>query len=153
MKIQLMVEFGSLFCAGMLAGIEFMIHYGLRTAAEGLDERPQIELRQALILRLRWLVPAFFLPTAVLGIGLITLEGSGTGLAWRWAALAALLLWICVRVIGTVGINAATLTWRAGAPPDNWREQIQKAERFHIVGTWAAVLAFVFFLMALQRNG
>jgi len=64
-------------------------------------------------------------------------------------ALGAVLVWIIVRIVGTVRINSATLEWNPEVPPENWRQRITTAEQFHIVGTWAAVLAFVFFLLGM----
>lgn len=143
------IDFLNLFFAGMLAGIETVLHYGLRAPAEVLDEQPQIQLRQALIRRLRVLVPAFFVPTAVSGIAITLLDGVGSGFGFRCAGMLAVLTWILVRVVGTVRINEATLTWEPAAPPKNWRALISRAERFHIVGTWAAIIAFALFLTAL----
>jgi hypothetical protein len=148
------VEFVNLFFAGILAGLEVAIHYGFHAQMAALDERPQIALRQGLVRRLRWLVPAFFLPTALLGIAVAIADKTGPGFYFRAAALVAVAAWVLVRIVGTVRINSATLEWNASAPPKNWREQIGKVERFHIVGTWAAILAFVFFLgAAIQRFG
>ena len=149
MTLANILDLVSVFFAGMLAGIEFVIHYGLRTSAELLNEHSQLQLRQALVLRLRVLVPAFFVPTAALGIALTFLNSSAPGFAFRCAGVAALLTWIAIRVIGTVPINSATLTWNPGAPPKNWQVQVDHAERFHIVGVWAAVLAFACFLTAV----
>src|SRR6266851_6750183 len=73
------LDFVNVFFAGMLAGIEFVIHYGLRTPAEILDEQSQLRFRQALVLRLRVLVPAFFVPTAVLGIALTVRNSAAPG--------------------------------------------------------------------------
>ena len=143
------LDFVNLFFAGMLAGIEFVIHYGLRGPSEVLDDHSQLQLRQALVMRLRVLVPAFFAPTAVLGIALTVLNGGTPGLWFRCAGVVAILTWIVIRVIGTVPINSATLTWQPSAPPKNWKAQVNHAERFHIVGVWAAVLAFAFFLTAV----
>ena len=143
------LDFVNVFFAGTLVGIEIVIHYGLRAPAEVLDEQSQIKLRQALIRRLRVLVPAFFVPTAVSGIALTVLDGAAPGFWFRCAGVLAVLTWILIRVIGTIRINSATLTWEPGAPPKNWRALVNNAERFHIVGTWAAVAAFAFFLIAV----
>ena len=143
------LDFVNVFFAGMLAGIEFVIHYGLRAPAETLDDQSQLQLRQALILRLRVLVPAFFVPAAVLGVALTILHSAAPGFGFRCAGVAALLTWIVIRVIGTVPINSATLTWQLSTPPTNWKAQVNHAERFHIVGVWAAVLAFACFLTAM----
>jgi len=144
--LHTLFEFVNLFCSGMLAGMEFVIHYGIHAPTVALEEKPQIMLRQALVRRLRWLVPAFFVPAALSGIAVAIIDGGGPGLFLRLAALLAIVVWIFVRIIGTVRINSATLEWDPDAPPANWRQMIGKAERFHIVGTWAALLAFVFFL-------
>ena len=149
MNASLVVGFINLFFTGLLAGIEFVIHYGLRAPAEVLDEQSQIQLRQALVLRLRVLVPAFFVPTAVLGIALTVLNSAAPGFWFRCAGVLAVLTWIVIRVIGTVPINSATLAWQPSAPPKNWKALVNHAERFHIVGVWAAVLAFAFFLTAV----
>src|SRR5690348_876516 len=108
----IVLEIVNVFFAGMLAGIEFVIHYGLRAPSEILDEQSQLKLRQALVLRLRVLVPAFFVPTAITGIGLTILDGTSPGFGLRYAGLFALLIWILIRVVGTVPINSATLSWQ-----------------------------------------
>jgi len=149
MTITTVLDFVNVFFAGMLAGIEFVIHYGLRGPAEILDEHSQLQFRQALVLRLRVLVPAFFVPAAVLGIALTVLNSAAPGFGFRCAGVVAILTWILIRVIGTVPINSATLTWQPSAPPKNWKALVNHAERFHIVGVWAAVLAFAFFLTAV----
>ena len=143
------LDFVNVFFAGILAGIEFVIHYGLRGPSEILDEYAQLQLRQALVMRLRVLVPAFFVPTAVLGIALTVLNAGTPGFWFRCAAMLALCTWIVIRVVGTVPINSATVDWQLSAPPKNWKELVNHAERFHIVGVWASVLAFAFFLTAV----
>jgi hypothetical protein len=149
MNPALILDFVNLFFAGLLAGIEFVIHYGLRGPSEVLDEQSQLQLRQALIMRLRVLVPAVFVPTAASGIAVLVLDGGAPGLWFRCAAVVGMLIWILIRIVGTVPINSATLTWQLSAPPKNWKELVNHAERFHILGVWAVVLAFAFFLTAV----
>lgn len=139
----------NIFFAGILAGMEFVIHYGVRAPAEVLDDQAQLQLRQALILRLRVLVPAFFVPTAVSGIAVTVLDGAAPGLWFRCAGVLGVLIWIVIRVIGTVPINSATLAWQPGAPPKHWKALVNHAERFHILGVWVVVLAFACFLTAM----
>jgi hypothetical protein len=149
MTAAVILDVVNVFFSGMLAGIEFVIHYGLTPAAGTLDDHSQLQLRQAMVLRLRVLVPAFFVPAAVTGIALTVIHGSAPGFGLRIAGTVAVLIWIVIRVIGTVPINSATLTWDANTPPKDWQAQVNHAERFHIVGVWAAVLAFAFFLIAM----
>src|SRR6266550_6963052 len=100
MNLTTILDFVNLFFAGMLAGIEFVIHYGLRGPSEMLDDHAQLQLRQALVMRLRVLVPAFFVPTAVLGIALTVLGGGTPGFWFRCAAVLAVFTWIVIRVVG-----------------------------------------------------
>ncbi|GHO46260.1 hypothetical protein [Ktedonospora formicarum] len=146
--IMTLLDLVNVFFAGMLAGIEFVIHYGVRKPAEQLPDHAQLQFRKALVLKLRVLVPTFFAPAVILGTVLIFLNMATPGLMFRCVAVAALSIWVVIRVIGTVPINSATLDWQLSAPPTDWKTQVAHAERFHIAGVWAAVLAFAFFLMA-----
>ena len=149
MNPTIILAFVNVFFAGMLAGVEFIIHYGLRAPTEVLDDQSQLKLRQAMVLRLRVLVPAFFVPTAVSGIAATILDGFAPGFWYRCVGVLAVLIWVLIRVIGTIPINSATVEWQLSAPPKNWKELINHAERFHIVGVWAAVAAFAFFLTSM----
>jgi hypothetical protein len=143
-----LLRFANLFFAGILAGMEAAIHYGVHPATQVLGEQSQFQLRRALVLRLRVLVPAFFVPAAASGIAVAILDGTTPGFWFRCAGMLAVLVWVAIRVIGTVPINSATLGWEAGAPPANWRALVDHAERFHNVGVWAAVMGFASFLAA-----
>jgi len=81
----------NLFCTGILAGEELVIYYGVRTPLASLDERPQTLLRQALIRRLRILVPAIFVPSILLGVAVTVLGGFGPGFGFHVAGVLALL--------------------------------------------------------------
>src|SRR5579863_849428 len=133
MALATSLDVVSVFFAGLLAGIEFVIHYGLRAPSETLDDHAQLQLRQAMVLRLRVLVPAVFAPTLVTAIAATAIDGATPGVWLRAVGLFALLIWIAIRVIGTVPINSATLSWRLDAPPKNWKALIKRAERFHDV--------------------
>jgi uncharacterized membrane protein len=144
--------FVNLFCAGILAGGEFVIRHGVRAPVGLLEQRPQIELRQWLIRRLRVLVPAVFALTVLSGLATTVVDGFGPGFGFRCAGLVALLAWILVTLGGTVPINQAVLTWEPSAPPRSWRAVVSRWERLDTARTWAAMAAFALFLtaMALQ---
>ena len=131
--------------AGLLAGMEFAFHHGLRGPMLQLDDAAHLRLRRALVLRLRVLVPAFFVPTLLTGIAVTVLEGLKP---LHLAALGGLAVWIALRVVGTVPINSATLEWDEARPPVDWKERVERAERFHAIGVAAAVTSFVCFTLA-----
>jgi hypothetical protein len=145
------LEVINLFFTGILAGLEVAAHYGFRGPASALEEKSQILLRQGLVRKLRWLVPLFFAPTILTAIALAVSSTNMTALLLRLMGLAAMGIWIYIRVIATVKINAASLEWSADSPPGNWREQIKKAERFHTIGTWLILMAWVCLLLSAAR--
>jgi len=137
--------------AGLLAGFEIAVHYGTVTSPEALGEAGEILLRQALTRRLRVLAPSIFLPSFLLALLVMVQEWRTPGLWFRGIGVAGLLVWILIRIVRTVPINSASMEWNPEAPPPNWRALTQTAEQFHVVAAWAAVLAFLCFLVsALQ---
>jgi uncharacterized membrane protein len=138
----------SLVGAGLLAGEEITIRYGVRAPLARLDDQTHIRVRQALIRRLRILVPAIYLATVVSAAATAVLDGAGRGLALRTAALVAFVAWITVTLGGTVPINAAALDWEPSAPPSDWRVQVDHWERLNSVRAWLAVSAFALLLVA-----
>ncbi|HTA07070.1 MAG TPA: DUF1772 domain-containing protein [Streptosporangiaceae bacterium] len=138
----------SLLGAGLLAGEEITIRYGVRAPLARLDDQTHIRVRQALIRRLRVLVPAVYLATIVSAATTAIVDGTSGGLALRSAALVALVAWIAVTVGGTVPINSAALDWEPSAPPGDWRVRVDQWERLNSVRAWLAVAAFALLLVA-----
>ena len=134
--------------AGVLAGEEFVICYGVRSSLTALDPQPAIQLRQGLIRRLRVLVPSVFAVALLSGIAL-TLMSGGQVLMVRAAGLAFLFLFITVTMLGTVPINQAALSWLPEAPPDGWRAAVGRWERLDTIRTWSALAAFGLLALAL----
>jgi uncharacterized membrane protein len=143
------LDFVSLFFAGILAGALFVIDYGVGRAVAAIqDEQLQIQVRQALILSLRVLVPVIFMLTILSGIAIMVLDGFDPGFAFRLAGLLVVLASFLIALIGTAPINAAVLTWQPDAPPQNWPMQISRWGRLDKARTWAAIIAFALFLTA-----
>lgn len=137
---NIVIEFVSLFLVGILAGGEFVVRYGVHVSLALLDEPSQIKVRQALIRRLRVLVPAIFLPTFVAGVAVLVLDGSGPGIVFRCVGVLALLIFILVTLIGTVPINKAALTWQPDAPPSNWKALVSRWERLDVVRSSGVII-------------
>jgi hypothetical protein len=133
----------SVLFAGLLAGEEFVIRYGVRSPLASLDDQSHIQFRQALIYRLRILVPAIYVLTLLSAVAVTVLDGTNGGVAFRGAAIAALAAWIAVTLGGTVPINEAVLEWSASAPPATWRTQVDRWEHLNTVRASAAGIAFI----------
>lgn len=94
------LRFLTLLFAGILAGFEIAVHYGLGAPPRSLTESAQILLRQAMVLRLRVLAPMLFVPTLAFGIS-FTVQDRHSGAGWlKGVALGSLGVWIVIRCCG-----------------------------------------------------
>jgi uncharacterized membrane protein len=146
---RVVVEVVGLFLAGMLAGEEFVVRYGVRGPLAALDDQAHIRLRLGLIRTLRVLVPALAAPALIAGIAAAILDGTRAGLVFRWTGVLALVIWFLITVFGTVPINEAAIDWQPDAPPSNWKAMVDRWEGLNTIRTWAAVLAFASLLTAI----
>jgi hypothetical protein len=71
--------FINVFGAGLLAGEEFVIRYGVRGPLGRLDQESHIRMRQGLIRTLRILVPAILLPTLLSAVAVTVVDGADGG--------------------------------------------------------------------------
>jgi uncharacterized membrane protein len=144
--------FVSVFGGGLLGGEEFVIRYGVRGPLARLEQEPHIRMRQGLIRTLRVLVPAIFLPTLLFAVAVTLVDGGDNGLAFRCAAIVALLAWGVVTIRGTVPINEAAIEWDPAAPPANWRAEVDRWEDLNSVRAWLATVAFALLLAGLMLS-
>lgn len=143
------LDFVTLFCAGLLAGALVVIDYAVGPAILAVaDAATQIQMRQALIKTLRVLVPIFFGLTILTGLTITVLNGADAGFIARCAAVVAVFACFGLTLAGTAPINEAIGGWQPSAPPENWRAQISRWERLNALRTWIGVGAFVLFLIA-----
>jgi uncharacterized membrane protein len=149
MNSNIVLDFLSLFCVGILAGALLVIDYGVgRAIVTVADDQLQIQMRQALIRTLRILVPSIFILTILLGLAAAIVGGADTGSIFRWAGAALVVICFVLTLIGTAPINKAIGSWQASAPPKNWRALISRWQRLDIVRTWMGVIAFALLLTA-----
>ena len=84
MDVHVFVEYLALFFAGLLAGEEFIVTFGVRSALSTLDDAHDLALRQALIYRLRVIVPSIFLLALVSAGASAISDWSTSGTVARW---------------------------------------------------------------------
>ena len=132
----------SVFLAGLLAGEELIVRYGVHPALVALDDTTQIRARQSLIYKMRVLVPVLFFAALGTAIAALLVGGTDAGFAFRLAAVIALVVWLGTTFGGTVIINSAVIEWDAAAPPPRWRELIVRWGRVDVIRSSAAIVAF-----------
>lgn len=151
MNLHDIVGLVSVFFAGILAGEEFIVRYGVRGPIAALEDQAHIQIRQGLIRTMRVLVPSIYLLTLASAVAVTVLDGTGShsGFAFHATGVASLLVWIAVTLGGTVPINAAALDWDPTHPPVSWRAQVDRWERLNTVRTWTAAAAFALLSIAM----
>ncbi|WP_432994137.1 anthrone oxygenase family protein [Dactylosporangium sp. CA-233914] len=137
-----------LILAGILAGEEFIVRYGVQPALRTLDDRAHIQARVALVRTLRIVVPAVMLPTVAAAVAVLAVA-DGPGGAWRWAGFAALVAFLLCSFLGTVPINMKVIDWSADAPPADWRATVIRWQRIDVLRSSAAIAGFACFAAAL----
>jgi uncharacterized membrane protein len=143
------IELLSVIVAGVLAGIEFIVRWGVQPALSRLDDRTSLAARKALIVRLRVLVPAIGLPALILAIVAAILGQGDPGTWLRWAGAAALVVFFAIAFAGTVPINARIDGWSLDAPPTDAKAVIRRWQLIDVFRSSAALVAFVLLVLAL----
>ncbi|MER7284015.1 DUF1772 domain-containing protein [Dactylosporangium sp. NPDC000244] len=137
-----------LILAGLLAGEEFIVRYGVQPALLSLDDRAHIQARVALVRSLRVVVPVIMLPAVAVAVAVLVLV-DGPGTAWRWAGVAALAAFLGFSFLGTVPINMKVAGWDPDAPPTDWRATVTRWQRLDVLRSSAAIVGFACFAAAL----
>jgi hypothetical protein len=137
-----------LFLAGILAGEELIVRYGLQPSLSKLDDRPHVLARQAVVRRLRVVVPIIMVPTVLVGIAVLVFGGTGTGFGLRLATACALVAFVLFSFLGTVPINMQVNAWNVDSLPVDWKSVILRWERIDVFRSSAALLAFAFAVLA-----
>ena len=139
--------------AGILAGEELIVRYGVQPALGNLDDRIHVATRIALVRALRIVVPGLILPTAAVAVAILVTGGGGqNGAGWRWAGMAALLVFVLFSFLGTVPINMKVVDWQPDQLPPDWRAVVHRWQRLDTLRSTAAILAFVCFVIALAAR-
>lgn len=145
-----LLQYVGLFLIGVLAGEELTVRYGIHPALSTLDDHAHLLVRQALVRRLRVVVPIIMLPAAALAVTVL-LVVPGPGLNLRWASVIAMMVFLLLSFLGTVPINIKVNDWRADAPPADWKTVVGRWARIDVLRSTAATAAFVFALLAVAH--
>ena len=149
---MLLLHVTAVVLAGLLAGTEFIVRWGVQPALSRLDARTSLAARKSLIRALRALVPSIGLPTLAFA-GLSAVNGRDTdGAMLRWAAVIALVVFFAIAFAGTVPINARIDAWSLDDPPADAEAVIRRWQLIDVFRSSAAVIAFVLLVVGLELS-
>jgi len=131
--------------AGLLAGEELIVRWGVAPALGALDDGAHVRTRIALVKRLRVVVPLLIVPTVVAAaVATVRVDAPVT-----WAGFGALVLFVLCSAFGTVPINMQVSRWDADRPPADWHATVRRWERIDVARSTSAVIGFVLLLVGL----
>jgi hypothetical protein len=128
---------------GLLAGEELIVRWGVQPAMAALPDDTHVRTRIALVKSLKVVVPILMIPAVLASIAVLAVGGTGDGLVWRIAAVAALTVFVLASFLGTVPINIGVNDWDPADPPADWKRIVTRWERIDVLRSSAAVIAFV----------
>lgn len=136
----------ALVLAGLLAGEEFIVRWGVAPALRTLPDPAHLRVRIALVRRLRVVVPVLIVPTVLTTAAVAVLAAPGP---LAWAALGMVLVFVACSALGTVPINMQVIDWDPDDPPGSWRATVARWEALDVVRSSTAIAAFALLSAAL----
>jgi hypothetical protein len=136
----------SIVFAGLLAGTELIVRYGVQPALRRLPDGPHVLVRQALVRQLRVVVPVLIVPTVLAAVAVLVTAG---GSFFRWAGVGCLVAFLLTAAFGTVPLNIQVDGWDLERPPADWKAVVSRWERLDVLRSTAAIAAFVCFAIAV----
>ena len=146
MTILLIVQ---LVLAGLLAGEEFIVRWGIQPAIASLPDDAHVRTRIALVKRLKVVVPILMVAAVLASVAVLIGEGLAQGFGFRIAGMVALIIFVLASFLGTVPINMGVNDWNPHDPPADWASVVTRWQRIDVLRSTAAGLAFVLFIVAL----
>lgn len=147
--MEVAIQAVGLVLAGLLAGTELVVRYGVQPALTRLPDQPHVLAGQALVRRLRVVVPILIVPTVLVAVAVLAIAGGHDGLAFRWAGIGCLAAFLLTAFFGTVPINIQVNDWDPERPPADWQAVVARWERLDVLRSTAAIAAFVCFVVAV----
>jgi hypothetical protein len=131
-----------LFLSGLLAGIEFVVRYGVHPALVALPDDLHLRARHEVVRIVRVIVPVVMLPSVALAAAALVFASDGHNLALRVASVAVYAIYLVVVFAGTVPINNRFFQWDLDNPPANWKSIMRRWALIDVVRSSGAILGF-----------
>jgi uncharacterized membrane protein len=133
---------------GVMVGVEFAVSFFINPILNGLPGDNGLRARTHGA-RLGGAVMPFWYITSLVLVGVWAVAGwhHGTGLVVTAAAL--LILSVIMSILLLVPINNRVKTWTPENRPADWKEQMNRWDRFHYVRVAVIIAAFALLVAAL----
>lgn len=134
---------------GVMVGVEFAVAVFVNPILDRLPHDGGLEARSDGARVLGRVMPFWYIGSVVLGAVWTALAWNGAGTTLIVAGTALLVLSVVMSIVLLVPINSRVATWSREGVPADWKQQMQRWDRFHYVRVGILVLAFALFALAL----
>jgi uncharacterized membrane protein len=134
---------------GVMVGVEFSVAFVINRILDGLPDDSALSGRAHGGRMLGAVMPVWYIGSLVLVVvwAVAGWHHPGTGLVVTAGAL--LVLSVIMSVLLLVPINNRGKTWTPGNRPADWKQQMNRWDRFHYVRVAAIIAAFALLVTAL----
>lgn len=126
---------------GLMVGVEASVAFVINPIVDRLPENAGLLARADGGRMLGRLMPVWY--CASLALTVATALGKPEAAAVGWIAAALLVVSVVMSVALLVPINNRSKTWTPQTAPPDWREQVARWDRLHVVRVGLIVVAFV----------
>jgi len=132
---------------GLMVGVEVSVSFVINPIVDRLPGNTGLLARQDGGRMLGRAMPIWYCCSLVLTAATAVSHDAGAALAW--VASGLLVVSIVMSIALLVPINNRAQTWTPSTAPDDWREQIGRWDRLHVVRVAVIVAAFVALTVAV----
>ena len=134
---------------GLMVGVEFAVAFVLNRILDGLpDDSSQLGRAHGGRM-LGAVMPVWYITSLVLVTGWAIAAWGDKGAGLVVTAGALLILSVVMSVLLLVPINNRSKTWTPGNRPADWKQQMNRWDRFHYIRVAVIVAAFALLVTAL----
>ncbi|WP_329203388.1 MULTISPECIES: DUF1772 domain-containing protein [unclassified Streptomyces] len=134
---------------GLMVGVEFAVAVFVNPILDRLPDNGGLAARSDGARVLGRVMPFWYIGSLVLGAVWAAVSWGGAGAVLVVTGAALLVVSVVMSVLLLVPINSRVATWAREGVPADWKQQVNRWDRFHYVRVAVIVLAFTLFTVAL----
>lgn len=135
--------------AGVMVGVEFAVAVFVNPILDRLPDNGGLNARSDGARVLGRVMPVWYFTSLVLGAVWAALAWGEDGASYVVAGAALLGASIVFSILLLVPTNTRSAKWSVEGPPEDWKEQLGRWDRYHHLRVGIIVLAFACFAVAL----
>ncbi|MFF1560502.1 anthrone oxygenase family protein [Streptomyces sp. NPDC058279] len=136
---------------GLMVGVEFAVAVFVNPILDRLPDNGGLAARGDGARVLGRVMPFWYICSLVLGAVWAALTWGAAGAPLIAAGAGLLVVSVVMSILLLVPINSRVATWSRDGVPADWKQQVNRWDRFHYVRVAVIIAAFTLFTVALVQ--